>query len=111
MRTDSGYSRGSGMNGHGAVAEAVTMERRFTLLEVGQADHSRRITALEDGRHILSPPPPAAPSGLTGSRPWLALLSQAAGSAGQWMGGILAMAYVLKGGDALTALQALVKLF
>lgn len=96
------------MNGHGAVAEAVKIERRFTVLELGQADHSRRIMELEVASHL--PPPAQQPSGLTASRPWLGLLSQAAQSAGQWLGGILAMAYVLKGGDALTALQALLKL-
>lgn len=34
-----------------------------------------------------------------------------AASAGQWAGGILAMAYVAKGGDAGTALAMLLKLF
>jgi len=109
MMTDHEFSHGSGMNGHGAaVAEAVLMERRFLYLEVGQADHSRRITALEKGSR--SPKGESKASELTASRMGFALLSKVAGSGAQWIGGILAMAYVLKGGDVLTALQALLRL-
>lgn len=42
---------------------------------------------------------------------WQVLLRPALTSAGQWAGGILAMAYVARGGDAGTALQMLLKLF
>lgn len=124
--TDWGYSHGNGMNGHGSM-EAIASERRFTLLEVGLSDHSRRISALEGGHRELEShvrrrdrsldklisdrrSQQAQPQSAT-SKAWKVLLSQAAQSAGQWIGGILAMAYVMKGGDALTALQTLAKLF
>jgi hypothetical protein len=42
---------------------------------------------------------------------WTLFLKPVATSAGQWAGGVLAMAYVMKGGDLLTAFQTLLKLF
>lgn len=47
----------------------------------------------------------------TPSPKWLPLLKSIGNSAGQWAGGVLAMAYVLKGGDLITAIQTLLKLF
>jgi hypothetical protein len=105
-------------NGNG-TGEKILAERRFTLLEAGQVDHSRRITQLERGHaslerrtaRLLTLAKPAPPPPLSASNPWLTLAKQAAQSAGQWIGGILAMAYVMHGGDLLTALQTLLKFF
>lgn len=118
MTTELVFSHGRGLNGHGGVAEAVLTEHRITKLEAGQQDHSRRLRALEASRARQERHRPPSPPGRDSSpqnspvisKLWMALLSQAVKSASQWIGGILALAYVLKGGDILTALQALAKL-
>jgi hypothetical protein len=50
MMTEFEYSHGT-MNGSGrpGMPEAVAVERRFTLIEAGLTDHSRRLASLETG--------------------------------------------------------------
>lgn len=115
MRDYTGSSHGNGMNGHAAVAEAVLTERRLTRLEVGQDEHSRRVTALELGHatvlsRLEAIQQPKSSKGEQQPHLSRALLMQAASSAGMWMGSILAAAYVATGGNALTALKELAKL-
>jgi len=50
-----------------------------------------------------------APSESLLPQKWTIFLKPIATSAGQWAGGILAMAYVMKGGDLITGLSTLAK--
>jgi len=52
-------------------------------------------------------PEPAAPSL---SMKWSFFLKQVATSGGQWAGGIMAMAYVARGGDLMTGIKSLMEL-
>lgn len=121
----------AGMNGYGSsLADAIVLERRFLRLETSHIDQERRLGTLERtqqdiergnlrrdrdieklktaarGSRDKASPPPSANAQMIAP-----ILMQVARSAGQWIGGLLAMRYVLNGGDALTALQSLAKLF
>lgn len=123
MVMDQPPSLGRKVNGaayHGPpLVEDSAVERRFTLLEVAIEDHARRLERLE-----AAPSPSSSrknsggsefPASTVKSPPGGTLVrlavSQAAQCAGQWVGGLLALAYVMRGGDLMTALQALAKLF
>lgn len=47
----------------------------------------------------------------TRSKMWPILLQQIAANGGKWAAGLLAMAYVAKGGDIMTGLQTLLRFY
>lgn len=98
------------------MAETTHLYLLLDRLREAQAHQGAQLTEILRGQRELrgllkvSTPKPDA-SNTTPLLKFGTYLKPIASSAGQWAGGILAMAYVAKGGDAGTALAMLLRLF
>lgn len=98
------------------MAETTHLYLLLDRLREAQALQGAQISEIlrtqRDMRGLLrATTPKPADSSITPLLKFGTYLKPIAASAGQWAGGILAMAYVAKGGDAGTALAMLLKLF